>query len=204
MANGKVRIIGVSCSPRRGKTTAAAMRVCLDAAGAVSPLIETELIDIGGMKIDGNLAAGLPPEPGRPDDYPAVAAKLADPAVGAIVLGVPVYMGGPPAHAKAFMDRWTEFRKNGFALRDKVGACLAVGGGRNGGQELAAVSVLVAMTYQEMVIVGDGPPASHFGAALVQDGKDDVSKDDAGLGMARSLGKRVAEVALKLSPKRES
>jgi len=54
------------------------------------------------------------------------------------------------------------------------------------------------MMYQEMVIVGDGPPASHFGAALLQDGKDDLSKDDAGLAMARGLGKRVAEVAMKL------
>jgi len=197
MANGRIRIVGVSCSPRKGKTTAAAVQVCLEAARAASPRVETEMIDLGGMKIDGNLAAGLPPEPGRPDDFPAVAARLADPAVGAVILGVPVYMGGPPAHAKAFIDRWTEFRKN-FALRDKVGACLAVGGGRNGGQELAVVSVLVAMMYQEMVIVGDGPPASHFGATLVQDGKDDVSRDDAGLGMARGLGRRVAEVTLRL------
>ena len=198
MAQGTVRIVGVSCSPRKGKTTAAAVQAALEAARAAGPLVETEFIDLGGMRIDGNVAAGLPPEPGRPDDFPAVAARLGDPAVGAILLGVPVYMGGPPAHAKAFIDRWTDFRKNGFALRDKVGACLAVGGGRNGGQELAILSVLTAMMYQEMVIVGDGPPASHFGAALVQDGKDDVSKDDAGLGMARSLGRRTAEVALKL------
>ncbi len=198
MAEGKIRVVGVSCSPRAGKTTAAAVKACLEAAGAVSPRVETEFIDIGGMKIDGNVAAGLPPEPGRPDDFPPVAARLADPAVGAIILGVPVYMGGPPAHAKAFIDRWTEFRKNGFVLRDKVGACLAVGGGRNGGQELAIMSVLAAMMYQEMIIVGDGPPASHFGAALLQDGKDDISRDEAGLAMARSLGRRAAEVALKI------
>ena len=198
MTQGKTRIVGVSCSPRKGKTTAAAVQAALEAAGAASPLVETEFIDIGGMKIDANLAAGLPPEPGRPDDFPAVAARLNDPAVGAILLGVPVYMGGPPAHAKAFLDRWTVFRKDNFALRDKVGACLAVGGGRNGGQELAILSVLTAMMYQEMVIVGDGPPASHFGAAVLQDGKDVISKDEAGLAMARSLGKRAAEVALKL------
>lgn len=193
-----MRIVGISGSPRRGKTTAAAVQACLEAARGVGPGIETEFIDLGGMRIDGNAAAGLPPEPGRPDDFPAVAARLSAPEVGGIILGVPVYMGGPPAHAKAFLDRWTDFRRNGFALRDKVGACLAVGGGRNGGQELAILSVLTAMLYQEMIVVGDGPPASHFGAALLQDGKDDVSRDEAGLAMARALGRRVAEVALRL------
>jgi len=195
----RVRIVGVSCSPRKGKTTAEALRICLEASRAVSPRVETELIDLGGRVIDGNLAAGLPPEPGRPDDFPAIAERLADPAVGGIILGVPVYMGGPPALGKAFLDRWTIFRKNNFALRDKVGACLSVGGSRNGGQELAIVSVLVAMLYQEMVIVGDAAPGSHFGASVLNDGKDDVSKDETGLAMARGLGRRVAEVALRLA-----
>lgn len=198
MVESSVRIIGISGSPRPGKTTAAAVQACLEAAREVDRRIQTEFIDLGGMRIDGNVAAGLPPEPGPPDDFPAMAPRLSAPEVGGIILGIPVYMGGPPAHAKAFLDRWTDFRRNGFALRDKVGACLAVGGGRNGGQELAILSVLTAMLYQEMVVVGDGPPASHFGAALLQDGKDDVSRDEVGLAMARGLGRRVAAVALRL------
>jgi multimeric flavodoxin WrbA len=118
--------------------------------------------------------------------------------VGGIILGTPVYMGGPTTLGKAFLDRWTVFRKNHFALRNKVGACIAVGGSRNGGQELAVVSVLVAMMYQEMVLVGSGQPCVHYGAAVLNDGKDSVAGDEVGLGMARAVGKRVAEVVMRL------
>ena len=196
-SGGRVRIVGVSCSPRAGRTTAAALKVCLDAAREAAPdRIETELLELAGLQLHGDAAAGIPiPEKHR-DDFPALAARLADPAVGGIVVGTPVYMGGTTALGKAFLDRWTQFRKDGFALRNKVGACLAVGGSRNGGQELAVVSVLVAMMYQEMVLVGSAQPYAHFGAALLNDGKDSVAGDEVGLGMARAVGKRVAEVAL--------
>lgn len=196
----RIKIIGVACSPRAGKTTAAALRVCLDAAqGAAPGRIETEMIELAGLEIDGDVAAGLPPKPGRRDDFPALAEKLADPAVGGIIIGTPTYMGGTTAVGKAFLDRWTVFRKNGFGLRNKVGACLAVGGSRNGGQELAVVSVLVAMMYQEMVLVGSGQPCAHYGAAVLNDGNDSVAQDEVGLGMAQAVGRRVAEVALRMA-----
>ena len=50
---GAIRILGISCSPRRGKTTAQAVRISLEAAEAAEPLVETELIDLGGMRISG-------------------------------------------------------------------------------------------------------------------------------------------------------
>ncbi len=196
----RIRILGVSCSPRAGKTTAAALTVCLDAAREAAPdRIETELIELAGLQLHGDAAAGIPiPEKHR-DDFPALATRLADPAVGGIVIGTPVYMGGTTALGKAFLDRWTQFRKDGFTLRNKVGACLAVGGSRNGGQELAVISVLVAMMYQEMVLVGSAQPYAHFGAAVLNDGKDSVAGDEVGLGMARAVGKRVADVAVRIS-----
>ena len=43
--------MGISCSPRKGKTTAASVRVALEAAVGVSPDIETELIELAGMNI---------------------------------------------------------------------------------------------------------------------------------------------------------
>ena len=43
---------------------------------------------------------------------------------------------------------------------------LAVGGGRNGGQELTLRSVQTALMCQEMVIVGDGKPSAHFGGTV--------------------------------------
>ncbi|MGB3195035.1 MAG: NAD(P)H-dependent oxidoreductase, partial [Phycisphaerae bacterium] len=45
------KILGVSCSPRPGKTTAAALKVCLEAAEAAGPKVETELVELAGLNI---------------------------------------------------------------------------------------------------------------------------------------------------------
>ena len=47
------RRLGVACSPRKGKTTAAAVQAALDAARTVSPAVTVELIDPGGGKVAG-------------------------------------------------------------------------------------------------------------------------------------------------------
>lgn len=198
-SGGMVRIVGVCCSPRKGKTTAAAMRACLDAAKAASPGVEVELIELAGLKIPGDVAAGVPLEPGEKDDFPVIAKKLGDPNVVGIIVGTPVYFGNMSSLCKAFLDRCMVFRKNQFALASKVGGVLAVGGARNGGQELAVQSVLVALLCQEMIVVGDGRPTAHFGGTLLNDGKDDISGDEFGLSTAKNLGRRVAEVALRLN-----
>jgi len=197
-SGGKLRIVGVCCSPRKGKTTAAAMQACLDAAKAASPWVEVELIELAGLKIPGEVAAGLPLEAGERDDFPAVAEKIGRPDVAGIIVGTPVYFGNMSSLCKAFLDRCIVFRKNEFALRNKVAGVLAVGGARNGGQELTLQSVLAAMLCQEMIAVGDGRPTAHVGATLVNNGKDDISADDFGLSTAKNLGRRVVEVAMRI------
>ncbi|MBP7936769.1 MAG: flavodoxin family protein [Phycisphaerae bacterium] len=191
-----MRIVGVCCSPRKGKTTAAAMQICLDAAKAVSPDVEVELIELAGFKIPGGVAAGMPLEPGEKDDFPALTEKLGSPVVAGIVVGTPVYFGNMSSLCKAFIDRCMVFRKNNFVLSNKVGGVLAVGAARNGGQELTTQSVLAALLCQEMIVVGDGKPSAHIGGTLVNDGKDSISGDEFGTATARNLGRRVAEVAL--------
>lgn len=196
--SNRVRIIGIACSPRKGKTTAAAMKVCLDAAAQVDPTIETELIELADMKIDGSLAAGLEPPPGQKDDFAELIPRLSDPKVAGIIIGTPVYFCNMTSLCKAFLDRWIVFRKN-FALSGKVAAVLAVGGARNGGQEITIHSVQAALLCQEMIIVGDPRPGARIGAALWNDGSDDITKDESGMTAARNLGRRVAEVALKIA-----
>jgi multimeric flavodoxin WrbA len=196
-----MKIIGVACSLRKGRTTAASMEFCLQAAKAVAPeRIDVELIDLAGMKIPAGPAAGLPLAPGEQDDFPKVAAKLSDPKVAGIIVGTPVYFGNMTSLCKAFLERCVAFRKNDFALANKVAGALAVGGARNGGQELTLRSVQTALFAQEMIVVGDGRPTAHWGATLWNNWKDDISKDEIGLKTAQNLGRRVAEVALKLRP----
>ncbi len=198
-SGGKVKLVGVCCSPREGKTTAAAMRTCLDAARAAYPGVEVELIELAGLKIPGDLAAGVPLEPGEKDDFPTIAEKIGDPRVAGIIVGTPVYFGNMSSLCKAFLDRCMVFRKNNFALSNKVGGVLAVGAARNGGQELTIQSVLTVMLCQEMIVVGDGRPTAHTGGTLLNDGKDDIGADGFGLSTAKNLGRRVAEVALRVS-----
>lgn len=194
----RIKVIGICCSPRRAKTTASSLQVCLGAAKEVAANIEVELIELAGLRIDGSPAAGVPLPPGQQDDFPKLVPKLSDPKVAAIIIGTPVYFGNMTSLCKAFLDRCMVFRKNNFALSDKVGGVLAVGGARNGGQEMAIQSVQAAMLCQEMIIVGDGRPSAHFGATVWNNGKDDVTEDEFGMATARNLGRRVAEVALRL------
>ena len=185
------KILGVSCSPRPGKTTAAALKVCLEAAKAAGPNVETELVELAGMNIPVF-------DPAAPDsaDFEKVAAKLTDPKVAGIIVGTPVYFGSMSSLCKAFLDHCMALRK-GFALRNKVAGVVAVGGMRNGGQELTIQTVQAALLAQEMILVGDGRPTAHRGATLWNQ-NDDISKDELGLSTARNLGRRVAEVALAL------
>ena len=194
---GKVKIIAVCCSPRKGKTTATSLKACLAAAKDVDKRIETELIELAGMSIPGQVAAGVPLAPGEKDDFPALVPTLSAAQVGGIIVGTPVYFGNMSYLCKAFLDRCMAFRKNKMALSDKVAGVLAVGGCRNGGQEITIQSVQAALLSQEMIVVGDGRPTAHFGATLVNQG-DDISGDEFGLMTARNLGRHVAEVALRL------
>lgn len=191
---GATKIVAVSCSPRKDRTTAAALRICLEAAKASNPEIETELIDLGGLKINGDLAAGIPLAEGERDDFPRIEAKLREAA--GIIVGSPVYFSNMSSLCKAFLDRWMVFRST-FALRNKVGGALAVGAARNGGQELTLQTIHAAMLCHDMIIVSEGRPTSRLGGILVS-ANEDIVKDEPGLATARSLGRRVSEVALLL------
>ncbi len=199
-ATRRVRIIAISGSPRKGKTTAAALRTALEAAKAVNPeVIETELIELAGTKLNGDMAAGIPLEAGQQDDFPALATKLAASNVGGIIVGSPVYFGSMTSLCKAFLDRCIALRMRQFALANKVGGAVAVGGVRNGGQELTLQGIQAAMMCQEMVVVGDGRPTCHTGATVLNSGKDDISQDEFGLSTVKNLGRRVAEMAVRLA-----
>jgi len=78
----------------------------------------------------------------------------------AIVFVSPVYMGSMTGQMKTLIDRTVGLRRNNMRLRDKLGAVLAVGGSRNGGQELTIIDIMAAMHIHGMVVIGDD---AHFG-----------------------------------------
>jgi len=185
-----LKILGIACSPRKGMTTATAVQAALDAAKAVNPRIEVELIDLGGLAI-----AGWSPNPGK-DDFDAILPKLKDPRFAGLIIGSPSFFRSLSSLCKAFIERCMPLREGTMPLADKPVGALAVSGNRNGGQELVVQQILTAMLSYGMIPVGGKSPAMLGGT--LWNTKDDVTKDETGLQSARLLGAHVAEVALKL------
>lgn len=197
-----VKILGISCSPRRGKTTATAVKVALDAAKKVDSRIDVELIDLGGPEILGFSGGSEPAGSGKTtDDFDRILPKLKEPNVGGWIIGSPVYFRSMSALCKAFLERCAVLRKPRLFLADTAAGVLAVGAYRNGGQELVIEQVQSVLLCHEMMIVG-GKPGAHQGATLWNAYNDDITKDEFGMDTARKLGIRVAEAALRISPKK--
>jgi len=196
---GTIRIIAISCSPRKGKTTATALGVCLQAVKEVSNRIETELIELADFKIPGNVAAGVPLQEGEQDDFPKLIPKLTDAKVSGIIIGTPVYFGNMSSLCKAFLDRCIALYQPDFALSGKVAGVVAVGGSRNGGQEATIQSVQMSLFCHEMILVGNGRPSSRLGGTVWSGIKGGVLEDEFGMTTTKALGRRVAEVALRLA-----
>ena len=196
-AAGSVRIIGIVGSLRKGKSTYKAMQLALESAKTVSPAIATELIELSGLNLDPYIAVGSKSSD-RPDDFPAVREKLVAPEVFGILMCSPVYMGIVSSPLKQLFERMLAFRQGGFPLKNKVGGAIAVGAGRNTGVELILQQLIMFMITQGMVLVGDGTPGDHWGGTMQSQGEE-LGKDEASLATVRGVGKRVAEIALRMA-----
>jgi len=194
----RIRIVGVACSPRKGKTTATGVQVALEAAAAVDARIQTELIDLGGLQIAGSMGGASSANSQQPeDDFDLyVLPKLKDPLPDGLIIGSPCYFRSLSAVCKAFLERLQALRSLKLLLTDKPLGALSVGAYRNGGQELVIQEIQTAMLCHEVMVVG-GKPRAHQGATLWNAYKDDIMKDEFGIDTAKRLGIRVAEAALK-------
>lgn len=125
-----LKILGISCSPRKGMTTAKAVQVALDAAKSLDARIQVELNDLGGLNI-----AGWSPTPPQ-DDFTSILPKLQDPAVAGLIIGSPSYFRSMSSLAKAFIERCAPLREPKTLPDGKPVAVIVTGAFRNGGQEL--------------------------------------------------------------------
>ena len=197
-ADKNTLIVGVSCSPRKGKTTATAVKAALDAAKGVNSQIDTELFDLGGMSISGLFPAGGGTSP--KDDFAKILPTLHAPNLSGIIIGSPVYFRIMSSLCSAFIERLSALRSPKLILADKPVGVLSVGAYRNGGQELVIQQIQTAMLCHEVMIVG-GKPGAHQGATLWNAYNDDITKDEFGMESAKKLGIRLAEAALRLTDK---
>ncbi len=189
----KIRIVGVSCSPRRGKTTATGVQIALEAAQETDRRIQTELIDLGELFFSGWNSTGQ----FSADDFAGlVLPKLKDPYPDGLIIGSPIYFRNISSLCMAFLERLAALRTPSLRLAGVPVGALTVGAYRNGGQEMGIQQIQAAMLCHEAVIVG-GKPGAHQGATLHNAYNDDITKDEFGIKTARQLGVRVAETALK-------
>ncbi|AEG18299.1 flavodoxin family protein [Methanobacterium paludis] len=192
-----VKIIGIVGSPRKDGNTAYLVKTALKSAEEMGAA--TELINIALMDVEPCIACDICKtmgECGIYDDMREVMEKLMD--ADGIIMGSPVYFGGVTSQMKMLMDRSRPLRID-FKLRNKVGGAIAVGGSRNGGQETTISAIHEFMLIQDMIIVGDGAPLAHYGGTGVGGPKGDTENDDFGVKTSKNLGKRVAELAMKLT-----
>ncbi len=197
-----MKIIGVACSPRKGKTTKYVLDYCMKTIMEKFPKMETEIIDLAEMKVGGCIACGhcaKTLECSQKDDFNKLIPILSNPEPVGMIVATPVYLSTMTTQCKAFLDRCVMFRRNGFLFKNVVGGAIALGGFRNGGQGSVIQQVHASMLAQDMVVVSDGAPTAHFGGTVWSGHPDGVEGDEFGLQTVRNLGCRVAELALRLA-----
>ncbi len=112
------------------------------------------------------------------------------------ILGTPIFQGNLSAQLKTVLDRYRALvAKNHDVFKNKIGAAIAVGGDRSGGQEIAIRSILDFYQQNHIISVSGGAFGANLGASLwTQDlGKEGIEKDEEGLKAIRKIVKRLAE-----------
>lgn len=196
----RVKILGVSGSPRKGATQYC-VQEALQAATAI-PGVSTEFIDLKGKEIHYCIHCNRCIQEGT-DFCPVYLDDMHDYyqtilEADGFILGSPVYQMSPSALMQAFLNR---FRPLGRYLgkgqwATKVGGAIAVGGMRHGGQETTLESLNNFFFCNGMTVVSGGIFAYNGGAVWSNDKKEQGAKEDEiGLNTVRVIGRRVAVIA---------
>jgi multimeric flavodoxin WrbA len=188
-------VLGISGSPREGGNTEIMVKEALEGARLVGA--EIEFISLAGKRICGCEACAECGSTGKcviDDDMQPIYPRMV--AADAIIIGSPIYFGMISAQTKAVLDRTYYLAKTGRKLENKVGGAITVGG--RAGHEFSAAYLMDFMTLQGMILPGKAFAQSYsreLGA---------VAKEEKALRDARSLGERVAKMALRLMPDKRS
>lgn len=116
----------------------------------------------------------------------------------ALLIGTPVYQGTLSGQIKVLLDRCRAVAARDPAFfRHKVGAAIAVGGDRIGGQELAIQAILNFYIISEMIPVGGGSFGANLGGTFwsKDKGAEGVKKDEEGLRSLYRTVDRLVDVA---------
>ncbi len=106
----------------------------------------------------------------------------------ALVIGAPVYYGGPPAEVKEAIDASVDFHGK---MRGKLGGAFASSANVGGGNETTALDLLHAWLIHGMLVLGDCE-GDHYGPVAIG-APDQRAREN-----AVRYGRLFAETALRL------
>lgn len=190
-------IAGIAASPRKNKNSEALLEYFMSAVKKENPKLETKSFSLSEKTFSGCISCDYCRNHfgcSQKDDLFPILEELKDENIKGLVLVSPVYMGGMTSQAKAFLDRTVLFRRNGFAFQDKIAGAIAIGGSRNGGQELALQNMHAALMIHDMIVVQDSGPTSHFGGAGWERVPGGVMNDADSLDSIANLAKKMASM----------
>ena len=118
-----------------------------------------------------------------------------------IMIATPVYNGGVSAQTKTIMDRCRALvaaDRNMFKY--KVGAAIAIGGDRIGGQELAIQQITTFYILNGIIPVGGGSFGANLGATFwSKDTLEGVKTDEEGFRSLKKTARKFADLLEKIS-----
>ena len=119
----------------------------------------------------------------------------------AILIGTPIYQGTVSAQIKAVLDRCRALvAKDPKIFENKVGAAIAVGGDRMGGQEIALQTLHNFYIISEMIPVGGGSWGANLGGTVWSKDKlaQGAEEDEEGQRTVKKMVKRLIKIIKKL------
>lgn len=195
----KIRIFGISASPKKGATDyiiREALKYAEEKYGA-----ETGYFSAMGKKMNFCIHCDycIREKKGciHMDDVQEVYEKLkwAD----AIIFGTPVYQGMVSGQAKVIMDRCRALAaQDVHFIMNKPGAAFAVGGDRIGGQEPSIQAILNFYIINEAIPVGGGSFGANLGGTFWSKdrGAEGAKLDEEGLKSMRKTMNRLVKLTL--------
>ncbi|MBW2618331.1 MAG: flavodoxin family protein [Deltaproteobacteria bacterium] len=208
----KVKILGISASPRKkGNSQFLLERALAAAEEAIPGGVESEMQSLAGKKISYCLSCFKCLEKGDciiEDDFQALRDKWV--GADAILYSVPVYHMGLPGQLKCFIDRLgnTIFvRYNGAPKFLKITGNIVQGAHIFAGQEQVLIALITHAILMGCLPVGGDPWQCYIGAGgwtrngmatdslsqLYEEGEEDAQAAVVG---AESVGKRLAQTTL--------
>jgi len=191
----KMKILGISGSPRKNGNTDILIKRALDLCKKNGA--EIEFLSLSDSRLE-YCDACYSCKMGsciKKDDVQKILNSMTK--SDAIIIGSPTYFSSISGRLKTLFDRSLPLRIHGYKLRDKVGGAIAVGGSRNGGQEFVIRDIHNWMLLHEMIVVSDRKTA-HFGGIAVGRNPGDVLKDETGLKTVDNLAIHIVEITERL------